>query len=145
MYIKSVLPIEFIEIELGNYHLFVYVKIGRKKVRLLLDTGASKTAFDSTKILEIEHAQSNEELEMHSVGLGSSKVHTQLKEIKTIKLGEIKLHKTEVAVLDLSHVNIAYNTLGLQSITGVLGSDILVKLKAILDLNKKELKLKYLG
>lgn len=142
MYTISVLPIEFIEIEPGNFHLFIYVKIGRKKARLLLDTGASKTAFDSNKILEYAHAHSSEPTEMHSVGLGSSQVHTQLKDLGSIKFGEIKLSKIEVAVLDLSHVNSAYKMLGLPEIVGVLGSDILVNLKAILNLGKMEIKLK---
>jgi hypothetical protein len=142
LYTISVFPIEFIEIEPGNFHLFIYVKIGRKKARLLLDTGASKTAFDSNKILEYAHAHSSEPTEMHSVGLGSSQVHTQLKDLGSIKFGEIKLSKIEVAVLDLSHVNSAYKMLGLPEIVGVLGSDILVNLKAILNLGKMEIKLK---
>jgi hypothetical protein len=107
-----------------------------------LDTGASKTAFDNTKIENIFGSNKMEIQEIHSVGLGSNQVQTHLRILKSIKLGAIKLSKVEVAVLDLSHVNEAYKMLGCQEIDGVLGSDILILLKAHINLDKLQLQLK---
>jgi predicted aspartyl protease len=139
---KVSIPLYLQEIEPGNYHLFIEVKVGRKKVRLLLDTGASKTAFDTHKILELVQATNKEHTEMNSVGLGSNQVNTHLRELTSMRFGEIKLKKVEVAVLDLSHVNHAYQMLGIEEISGVLGSDLLVKLKASINLEKMILRLK---
>lgn len=139
---KVVMPLELHQIEAGNYHIFIYVKVGRNKVRLLLDTGASKTAFDSTQMQKLIHSTHPDVQEMHSVGLGSSHVETQLKKLNSMRFGELKLQHVEVAVLDISHVNQAYQMMGIPEIAGVLGSDILVLLKAVINLEKKTLSLK---
>jgi hypothetical protein len=44
-------------------------------------------------------------------------------------------------VLDLSTINIAYRQLGHSDVLGVLGGDILMKYKAVIDYRKQELKL----
>jgi hypothetical protein len=140
--VKETLPIYLVEIEPGNYHLFISAKLGIHKVWLLLDTGASKTAFDNIKIENMFGSNKMEIQEIHSVGLGSNQVQTHLRILKSIKLGAIKISKVEVAVLDLSHVNEAYKMLGCQEIGGVLGSDILILLKAHINLDKLQLQLK---
>lgn len=139
MKVKQILPIEFIEIEEGNYHLFIYSKIGRKKARLLVDTGASKTAFDQEQILKFVDATKLKKHDINSIGLGSNQVETHLSSLPTIKFGEIKLSQHEIAVLDLSHVNHAYKTLGFPTIDGVLGSDLLHLFNALIDYKKERL------
>ena len=46
-------------------------------------------------------------------------------------------------MLDLSHVNQSYEQIGLKPIDGVLGSDVLLKYNAVIDYEKKILKLKF--
>ncbi len=87
---KVEIDIEAIEIEEENYHLFISAKAGRKKVRLLLDTGASKTVFDLEQIAEIS-GKKNEIHKTESVGLGASKVETSLFNLSSLNIGEIKL------------------------------------------------------
>lgn len=130
------------EIEPGNFHLFVKAKIGSKNARLLLDTGASKTAFDSSLILKFIPKARLRAQESQSVGLGSNQVETQLSTLPPLRFGDIVLYKQEVAVLDLQHVNMAYEMMGLSAIDGVLGSDILYQLNATISYPKMELKLK---
>ncbi|MCF8426902.1 MAG: retroviral-like aspartic protease family protein [Bacteroidia bacterium] len=142
MKVKTIVPLEILEIESDNYHLFVLVKIGRRNARMLLDTGASKTAFDSNQIKKFIGKNEPENLGINSVGLGSNQVATHLTQLTSLKIGEIALKKVDIAVLDLAHVNEAYQILGFPEIDGVLGSDILVKLKAIINLEKLVLKLK---
>lgn len=141
MVVKETLPIEFIEIEPGNFHLFVYLKIGRKKARMLLDTGASKTAFDQIEVLKFVSEKTLRSHEIQSVGLGSNAVLTQLSQLPKMKFGNLILQRQEVAVLNLNHVNQAYEMLHLKKIDGVLGSDILHALHAIIHYPKAELKL----
>ncbi|MDZ4667206.1 MAG: retropepsin-like aspartic protease [bacterium] len=141
MVIKETLPIQLVEIEPGNYHPFIFAKIGRQKVRLLLDTGASKTAFDQEQILKFVSEETLRSYEIQSVGLGSNTVLTQLSHLPKIKFGSIELQQQEVAVLNLSHVNQAYEMLNLKKIDGVLGSDILYALKAIINYPKAQLSL----
>lgn len=140
---KETLPIEFIEIEPGNFHLFVYAKIGRKKARLLLDTGASKTAFDGQEVLKFVAQSEVLKQDINSIGLGSNQVETHLSSLAKFKLGKIALAHHEIAVLDLSHVNQAYQSLGFPKIDGVLGSDILYQFKAIINYPKGKLIMSY--
>ena len=142
MILKETIAIELVEIEPNNFHLFVQARIGRRNARLLLDTGASKTAFDLNSILLFVKEKSLRNHEIQSVGLGSNQVLTQLSHLPVWKFGEIKLHKKEVAVLDLSHVNQAYQIMGFPNIDGVMGSDILMELHAVINYPKLTLTLK---
>lgn len=135
------IPIEPIALEPDNYHFFIAVKIGVKSARLLLDTGASRTAFDKEKFLRFTKGKHFNPLEVQSVGLGSNEVFTTISSLSSIRFGELKLTHVEVAVLNLSHVNAAYQNINVPEIDGVLGADLLMKLKATINLKKLELKL----
>jgi len=62
--------------------------------------------------------------------------------ISTLYIGGLLIDEFEVAVLDLSTINIAYRQLGHPEVLGVLGGDILMKYKAVINYRKKILKLK---
>ena len=140
---KTIIPISFIEIEKDNFHLFISAKIGRKKARLLLDTGASKTAFDQEQIVRFVDASKLRKYEINYIGLGSIQVETHLISLPSFKLGNIKILTYEIAVLDLSHVNQAYQSLGFPTIDGVLGSDLLYQFKAIINYPKEKLTMRH--
>jgi hypothetical protein len=135
------IPIEPIALEPDNYHFFIAIKIGVKSARLLLDTVASRTAFDSEKFLRFTKGKHFNPLEVQSVGLGSHEVFTTISSLSSIRFGALKLTHVEVAVLNLSHVNAAYQNINVPEIDGILGADLLMKLKATINLKKLELKL----
>lgn len=124
------------EIEKKNYHLFIEIKIGKRTSRLLVDTGASKTVFDSHQVLKFVKKKKLKTHATKSVGLGVSEVETKVVKLKELKFGRLKVSKMEVAVLDLSHVNQSYSQLELPNIDGVLGSDFLMKYKAVINYKK---------
>jgi len=124
------------EIEKKNFHLFVIINIGKKFARLLLDTGASKTVFDKGKILKFVKLSRLLAHEGKSVGLGISDAETQVVKLNNIQIGKLAINSFEVAVLDISNVNITYNQISIPDIDGVLGSDFLMKYKATIDFNK---------
>jgi hypothetical protein len=57
--------------------------------------------------------------------------------INDIQIGELHISDFEVAVLDLSAINIAYRQLDHPEVLGVLGGDILVKYSALIDYGKR--------
>lgn len=136
------LPIDIIELEADNFHLFIDCIIGRKKARFLIDTGASKTVMDKGEVQKYVKLKEIVLHEAHSIGLGAQNMQTEITFIKTIKLNQVKLTNTEVAVLDLAHVNQTYQMLKIPQIAGVLGSDLLLKLNAVINYPKKQLKIK---
>jgi hypothetical protein len=135
------IPIEILEIEKKNFHLFIDLTIKGEPARLLVDTGASKTVFDAAKILRFVKEEKIESHESKSVGLGVSEMETRVARLKNLKLGKTHVSKLEVAVLDISHVNTTYNQIEIPEIDGVLGSDFLMKYKAVINYEKATLKI----
>lgn len=136
------LIVEIAEIERKNYHLFLMLEVNGKTCRLLIDTGASKTVFDSERVLQFISAEHIIAHDVKSVGLGVTEMETQMAKLKHIKLGRLSLKKWWVAVLPLQHVNQTYASIHLPPIDGVLGSDFLMRYQAVINFKKQELKLK---
>jgi clan AA aspartic protease (TIGR02281 family) len=135
------LPIRLLKLEDG-FHLLINIRVNGKTLRLLVDTGASKTIFDKNrarKFLAEEKLKKHDKL---STGLGTSNMKCHLAVIKRISLGEIEIKNYKTVVMDLSHVNVAYRQMKQKPIDGVLGSDILKKHKAVIDYGKRTLVLR---
>jgi len=137
---KINIPLQVIDMQGDGYHLLVDVKIGRKKHKVVLDTGASKTVFDQGILLQTGgiDVQSTDRL---SAGLGTVSMESFTAVIPELKLGRLLLPHFEVAVLDLSTINQAYAQLNHPQVLGVLGGDILMQYNAIIDYGKKKLRL----
>lgn len=136
------IPFKILNLDGEGFHLLVKMKINNKVAQIIIDTGASKTVFDKTRIAKFvkdTHFDTHEKL---STGLGTNTMTSQITVLKKISLGEIQLNDYKTVLLDLSHVNQSYESLGLKPVDGVLGSDLLLQYKAVIDYEKKVLKLK---
>jgi hypothetical protein len=133
-------PLQIIDLHQDGYHPLVSVFVFGKMFTLVLDTGASKTAFDQ-EILSAEgvNIMASDNL---STGLGTNSMTSFTTVLNDLYIGELKVSEFEVAVLDLSAINIAYRQLNHPDVLGVLGGDVLMKYKAVIDYGKKVLKLK---
>lgn len=135
------IPLRLLNIEGDGFHLQAKVKINGKPGLVIIDTGASRTVFDKTEIVNYLHAEEIAEHDRVSTGLGTANMQSQVVTLDSFTLGKLKLEKFPAVVLDLQHVNQTYAAIGLASIVGVLGSDVLVSHKAVIDFNKKSLSL----
>lgn len=137
---KINIPLQVIDMQGDGYHLLIDVKVGRKKYKVVLDTGASKTVFDQEMLSQAGgiDVQSTNRL---SAGLGTLSMESFTAVLPMLKLGRLHLPDFEVAVLDLSTINQAYAQLDHPQVLGVLGGDILMQYNAIIDYGKKRLKL----
>ena len=135
------LPLTITGIKEEGYHIFIDIGVDGQQVRMLLDTGASRTVFDSTSLKAIVSELEMEENEDKATGLGSDTVENFIAHIKELSLGELVLKDYQVGVLDLQHVNMSYERIDLLPIAGVLGSDILVKYQAVIDLKERVVRL----
>jgi len=130
-------------IEGDGYHLMIEAEVNKKAVRMLVDTGASKTVFDKTRLqllVEDGAEEHYEDLEQLSTGLGTNSMQGQVAELDSFKFGDVEIMDYPVVVLDMDHVNQSYSMLGDRGIDGVLGSDILKKYDAVIYFKKKLLK-----
>lgn len=139
----SIIPFNILSIDNEGFHLLIKLKINNKNANFIIDTGASKTVMDKTRI---GNYVKEKEFGMHdklSSGLGTNTMESHFTIIKKMKIGEIEILKYNTVLLDLSHVNSSYEQVGLKPIEGVLGSDILLQYKAVIDYERKILKLNY--
>lgn len=139
----TTIPFKVLSINGEGFHLMMKIYINRKAANVIIDTGASKTVFDKKRIAKYvlnKNFDRNEEL---SSGLGTNTMESHLTTLKKIKIGDIEIADYKTILLDLTHVNQSYHQIGLIPIEGVLGSDILLQFNAVIDYQKKVLKLKY--
>lgn len=138
----TIIPFKILSIGEEGYHLMIKLYINRKVANVIIDTGASSTVFDKKRILKYVTNNTVTEHNNLSTGLGTNTMKSQFTTLKKLKIGELQIVDYKAVLLDLSHVNKSYNQVGLTPIDGVLGSDILLKHKAVIDYAKQKLKLK---
>ena len=122
-------PLQIIDLHGDGYHPLVEIKVNNAPYILVLDTGASRTAFDHDTL-----EQSGTAIvawERLSTGLGVTNMSSSTAVIDNIQMGDLHIPNFEVAVLDLSTINIAYRQLNHPEVLGALGGDILMKYQAI--------------
>lgn len=136
---KTVLPIEILPIEDDGYHLKVKITINGKTANMIVDTGASRSVFDETRIAQFIAGENIEESDRFSTGLGTNTMESKKVVITELKIGEIRIINYNAAILDLSHINQSYEKLDIETIVGVLGSDILLDYNAVIDYKNEEL------
>jgi hypothetical protein len=139
---KINIPLHTIDLQDDGYHLLVEVKIGRKRYKLVLDTGASKTVFDQTMLAQAHTNVNVQSTDRLSAGLGTLTMQSFTAVLPELKIGRLKLSDFVVAVLDLSTINQAYAQLNHPQVLGVLGGDILMRYNAVIDYGKQKMSLK---
>ena len=138
----SVIPLQIIDLQQDGFHPLVNIALFGKPFILVLDTGASKTAFDETLLLQAHEQAILTTSDKLSTGLGTNTMVSSTAVISDLYIGTFLVDTFEAAVLDLSTINIAYGQLGYPEVLGVLGGDILMKYKAVINYGKHVIKLK---
>ena len=139
----TIIPFKVLDIAGEGFHLLIKILINKKVAKVIIDTGASKTVFDKKRIKKFVEKKTFEKHDSLSTGLGTNTMTSELVSVKKIKIGELEIVNYKTILLDLSHVNHSYEQIKLKPVDGVLGSDLLLKYSAVIDYDKKILKLKF--
>ncbi|RYE29809.1 MAG: clan AA aspartic protease, partial [Sphingobacteriaceae bacterium] len=129
---KKSIPLEVIDLNGNGFHILINVTLFKKPFKLVLDTGASKTALDKNLLLELIHEKELKSGHL-TTGLGTNDMQSFTTEVLDFYIGKFHIPKLEVAVLDLSAINTAYQQLAIAPVLGVLGGDILVRYQAVIN------------
>lgn len=124
------------EFDKGGVHLFLNLKINGTKCRFLIDTGASKSVLDKTYFEDKIGVKYLRTVKQETTGLHSSVAESHFGKIKEISLGHHVIKNYDIAAIDLSHVNMVYRQAKKPKINGILGSDLMLKYKMIVDYGK---------
>jgi predicted aspartyl protease len=138
---ETKVPLQIIDLESDGFHPLINVSIFGIPFILVLDTGASKTALDHDLLKRADPKAIIMSSDKLSTGLGTNTMASATAMIHNLFIGDLLIDEFEVAVLDLSTINTAYRQLGHPEILGVLGGDILMKYKAIIDYGKRTISL----
>ena len=137
----TVVPLTLINLQDDGFHLLVEIVVFGIKFNAVLDTGASKTVLDK---MTVEQYIKKGELRISdklSTGLGTNTMESHTVILPDLKIGKLKLKNFESAVLDLSTISTAYESLNLPPVIGVLGGDILRSHQAVISYKQSQLKL----
>ena len=135
-------PLTLLNLQDDGFHVLLEVIVFGKQFNAVLDTGASKTVFDKSTVEEHLHADmALQHTDMLSTGLGTTTMQSFILDVPDLQIGKLHLRHHEVAVLDLSSINFAYQQLAIDPVIGVIGGDILVKYGGIINYRKHTLTL----
>lgn len=112
-------------------HLLLKAKINGVKGNFILDTGASNSCigFESVALFQVVA----EESKTLASGAGATGMQTQVASNNSLQLGYWKDTKFNLVIFDLSHVNEALIQHKSKPVHGIIGADVLMKGKAIVD------------
>lgn len=127
------LPLQVSKIPPEGYHIFVDGKMQRKRVRFLLDTGASKSVLDySYAMAHFPHTRQTH-TDHQTTGLGAHIPNASFMRLRGIHLGKHHIQPVTFALLDLSTVNQAYAEAKLPPIVAIIGGDMMRKYRMVID------------
>lgn len=140
--ISTTVALNIFSLEGDGFHPKLEIGVNGQCEMAILDTGASKTAFDRELLAQLLPQEGFEEVERLSTGLGTNSMQCYKATIAELRVGDFIIRDFEVAVLDLSHINQAYQSLGFGQVLGVIGSDLLQEYKALIDYESRTLTLR---
>ena len=112
-------------------HLLIKAKINGFIGNCILDTGASSSCvgFESIDYYNLYAKKSKTK----ASGAGATGMFTQISHKNNLQLGTWKTSDFDIVIFDLSHVNEALISHKVKPVRGIVGADVLMKGKAIID------------
>ena len=133
------IPLEILNLHDDGFHPLVEVVAFNRVFKAVVDTGASRTVFDKSTVEAYVDAETLLLSDKLSAGLGTNTMESYTLSVPEFSIGNLMIRDFDVAILDLSTINIAYEKLEMTPVVGVIGGDILMKHAAIIDFSQGKL------
>jgi predicted aspartyl protease len=121
-------------------HLLVNASINGVKGKFILDTGASNSCVDFEDVAQFKLTAAHSKT--RAAGAGATGMFTQIAQDNVLKIGRWEYRGFNLIVFDMSHVNTALIEHKAKPVHGILGADVLLEGKAIVDYANRYLYLK---
>ena len=112
-------------------HLLIKIKINGVLGNFILDTGASNSCVGYESIERFALTTKNSKTK--AAGAGGTGMDTQISKHNVLQLGSWKNEDFSLVIFDLSHVNEALQQYKAKPVHGIIGADVLLEGKAIID------------
>ncbi len=112
-------------------HLHIKANINGVKGNFILDTGASNCCVCVKNVALFKLTA--KKTKTKAAGAGATGMDTQIAKNNMLQLGRWKMEDLNIVIFDLSHVNQALIEHKSKPVHGIIGADILLKGKAIID------------
>ena len=132
------IPLNLINLQDDGFHLLVEIVVFKKKHFAVLDTGASRSVFDSALIEQhlSETLKVSEEINAATLFTTTTTIQAT---IPAVKIGKLNIKNYETVAFDLQSVSKTYQQFGHPPIIGIIGGDMLMQYKAIINYATLEL------
>ncbi len=121
-------------------HLLIKASINGVCGNFILDTGASNSCvgFESIEYFNLKTTKSK----TTASGAGATGMPTRIAKRNELRIGKWKDVKFDLVIFDLSHVNAALIEHKAKEVHGIIGANVLIDGKAIIDYGEKVIWLK---
>ena len=116
---------------LKTQHLMIKAKINSFTGNFILDTGASNSCVGIDGIEKFQLFA--EYSETKAAGAGATGMETQISKKNNLQMSRWKSSELSLIIFDMSHVNEALKSYKTKPVDGIIGADVLLKGKAIID------------
>ena len=134
------IPFRLLDIEGEGFHVMIQGRINDMEANFLVDTGASRSVFDPKVITHFIENPTFVKKEGITAGIGGSDLESSTFVIDALQFGDIELRQYEAVALDLEEIHESYAKLGLPRIDGILGGDLLYRLKATINYRLRKIR-----
>lgn len=116
---------------LKTQHLLLKCKVNGISGNFILDTGASNSCVGFESIEKFQLLAENSETK--AAGAGATGMETQLSKNNLLQLSYWKTNQLHFVIFNMQHVNEALLSYKTKPVDGIIGADVLLQGKAIID------------
>ena len=112
-------------------HLLIKARINGVLGNFILDTGASNSCvgFESIELFNLKAGKSKTK----ASGAGATGMLTKIAKNNSLKIGRWQTEDFHLVFFDMTHVNLALQQYKAKPVDGIIGADVLLEGKAIID------------
>ncbi len=136
------IEISIIELDNFSFHIITEAFINGLKVNLVIDTGASMSVFDRNFFKDHVSKSAEKQEKIMSAGITASKINAVKSYAENFKIGSLEINQFPMILIDMKRINEVYQKATGKEIHGLIGSDFLVSMNAVIDFGRQLLALK---
>lgn len=138
---KITIPLIPLKVEQGGCHMLIKSRINSNiGGYIIIDTGASMSAFDKETFLDFSESLLNIK-DIKSSGITNESLNAIPVIINKVFFGRYSFKNIEAVLIDLIHINVLYSEFTNKKVIGLIGGTFLKKYNAIIDYKNNKMKL----